>query len=85
MCLMKVGKADVTKMEQALKYLSNAQEGESKEKRFEKAVDRCTESLRSMSLCIFLFGEMLISKCWRESMQFILESSNGEMIRIETH
>eukprot|EP00484_Ammonia_sp_Unknown_P000699 CAMPEP_0197021214 /NCGR_PEP_ID=MMETSP1384-20130603/2114_1 /TAXON_ID=29189 /ORGANISM="Ammonia sp." /LENGTH=389 /DNA_ID=CAMNT_0042448993 /DNA_START=58 /DNA_END=1224 /DNA_ORIENTATION=+ len=47
-CLMKIGKRDVEKLEQAHKYLLIAQKGASKQTRYEHAVGKCIKLLQKL-------------------------------------
>eukprot|EP01084_Bolivina_argentea_P018020 33599_1 len=47
-CLMKVGKNDIEKIKQAHKYLLIAQNGSSKQNRFEKAVEKVIKLLQKL-------------------------------------
>eukprot|EP01083_Nonionella_stella_P028701 79078_1 len=48
LCLMKIGKKDVEKMQNAHKYLLIAQNGSSKQSRFEKAVSKAIKLLQKL-------------------------------------
>jgi len=48
LCLIKIGKHDIEKMEQAHKYLLIAQKGDSKQDRFEDAVQKCIKILQKL-------------------------------------